>query len=419
MRTIAALSSVAFLLGWLPPVRVEAMDRASEAYADAENRLASADFDAAATLYEEAARDSTRTCTNDALARAARLRLLLHQFADAKDDIARFRLACGKGEPAAAARLHFALSDVYGSQDDWRRAVAALTAAMPLVDAAHDDELRAVAHARLGHAFERRGDRARASSEFAAVVTLARRRPANAGSWGPDGRDALAEAHYFAAERKLDAMDAIGVPPAAIPIQVTWDMLRTHSGWFDPNTHLHVAYWRRYGPQLQRLRDAERVAEVAYLRVLGIEAAIVMPEEPATCAICIREMPEPRVQSSVDPLDPAWAGDVPSPRWALASLTRIGELRLRLREVDTRMPIPSRGFTMTEATDCDPVPAFRACLRFARHRLLVDAHTATCERGWNRVYAIERLPVDELRPLPDRVPAPSDLLWQELREAER
>ena len=46
----------------------------------------------------------------------------------------------------------------------------------------------------------------------------------------------------------------------------------------------------------------------------------------------------------------------------------------------------------------------RACLRFSQDHRLVEASAAACERGWHKTMPTEDLPIDELRPIADRIP---------------
>jgi hypothetical protein len=369
-------------------------------YERAEVRLRGADFEGAAFDFEEAGAQRGRVCADDALERAARLRLLLSQVDLARTDIALYRTACGAIHGASSARLGLALAQWYATHDAWRAVGTALVEQMEYVALSNESELLAVAHAMLGQALHEQGDGAGASLHFQEIVDRVEAGSWDDAAWGQEGADAVARARFFLAERERKAMEEIRIP--AFHGKLEWRSI--------------AAYQRRVAPDWKRKRRAQRVAEAAYLRVFGARAKVVVPDPPpCPDGIIYLADVEPRVEASPDPLDP-WTERARSPPWALASLARIGEMRLemhRLRQQEPREPYDPRTFIdrigpiEDDPSYSETVHAFGACLAYASAHGLVDESAASCERGWSWVSPLARLPVDEIRPLTERVPLPT------------
>jgi hypothetical protein len=401
MRVVALLC-VAFQVASLSAADARAQGRAPTPYEWAEARLGAADFEDAATYFEEAGVLQGRSCADDAFERAAHLRLLLSQIDLARTDIARYRAACGQTHGANSARFGLELAQWYASHGAWREAGAVLVEQREYVELSNEsEELLAVAHAMLGQALLAERDRAGASWHFQEIVDQVESGRWEDAWWGPDGADALARARFFLAEREQKAMEEIRIPAFHGKLE----------------SRSIAAYERRVAPDWKRKRRAQRVAEAAYLRVFGVHATVVVPDPPP-CADMFIYLPdvEPRVEASPDPID-QWIERAPSPRWALASLARIGEMRadmLRLKQQEPKAPYdphtfidPIGGRIEDDPFHSEAVHAFGACLAYASAHGLVDESSSSCERGWSWVSFRHRLPVDEIRPLAERVPPPT------------
>jgi hypothetical protein len=400
MLRVVALLCVACQVALLSTRDARAQRPAPTPYERAEARLRGADFEGAAFDFEEAGAQRGRVCADDALERAARLRLLLSQVDLARTDIALDRAACGTNHGASSARLGLALARWYATHDAWRTVGEVLAEQMEYVALSNESELLAVAHAMLGQALHEQGDGAAASLHFQEIVDRVEAGSWDDASWGPEGADAVARARFFLAERERKAMEEIRIP--AFHGKLEWQSI--------------AAYERRVAPDWKRKRRAQRGAEAAYLRVFGARAKVVAPDPPP-CPDGIIYFPdvEPRVEASPDPLDP-WTEGARSLPWALASLARIAEMRLqmlRLRQQEPREPygphtfIDPIGPIEEDPSHSEAVHAFGACLAYASAHGLVDESASSCERGWSWVSPPARLPVDEIRPLAERVPPPT------------
>ena len=165
-----------------------------------------------------------------------------------------------------------------------------------------------------------------------------------------------------------------------------------------------------------RKRAALEVSARAYLRVFGVDVPEPPPPPPLQPGAAGVDPNAPGLGfSDDDPLDPAWTGPVPSPRWAVAAAARIGLEWAGFDGEFRRVPLP-RSWEAEHACllpDCirddlndsaeHPVAriAKLACeesLRLAVQHRIEDAEERACEAWLSRWYRYEHPPFEELLP---------------------
>jgi hypothetical protein len=249
-----------------------------------------------------------------------------------------------------------------------------------------------------------------AELDLEALLELARglgRGAAKGGALGSaSALDAAAEASFLFAEKKRLAAERITLQP--------------YKG--GPDRKAILAYVRtEEEPWVRRKSFAIRKAEVAYLRVFGVEPPPPPPPPRQTGGSFLGGDPNAYispwdVELSSDPLSPEWQGAVPSPMWAIAAAARVGMLWGDFMETYRSMPIPppaehadpaafgvyfSIPFdTNDEIAKQRAKKAFVTCLRLGKLHMIADENTRAAEAWLARYAPAEYARRDELEPLP-------------------
>jgi hypothetical protein len=393
-RKLASWGIVFFLAG-----PAFARDRPTQIREQADHLLSVGDFDGGAALLEHlAAVFPAQGGSDEGLAQAARVRLLLGQRTEGEADVEAYWKAYGRTRADEAARLTVALARDSMNRQEGRQAALALSAVLPRIDQSCSRAVREVAHVTFAEALDQEGNHAAARGQYGTVLAIAEGRPSGSAPDEEEARDAVAEAHFTVAERESERADAVVLPPFLLRPGLRDDDLRNAIGAYLRN----VAY-----PILERREHAVYVAEAAHLRVLGVQARLVDPPKAPPCALClVGGDPTPVLVLSDDPLKASWTGEPPSPRWAIASAARIGALWERFRQAIRQLPsMPAPPGTIVEPPESPPPyararDAFDACLRLATRYQVVDEASSACVRGRRSVARWGAPPVDDLQPLP-------------------
>lgn len=379
-----------------------------------------ASYEDAAIHYERYARDApSMEEASELLAHAAELRMRLGHTVQAAADVELFVRAFGAKQPAEATRLRFALARHHGDRGDWEASRALLAAAMPALDRSPLLEPRIVGHALLGRALAELGRGANAAAEYGKVVAAAKARgraekgtigllsssgvpsaaPRDDDSWTAASLDATGEALLFFAEQKRARAEGV--------------QLRAYQGKNDRESLL--AYHRtQVADWVRRKSAAIEEAEIAYARVLGIEPP--PPRPPARFSAGGDPNAPTAPWGTDDALASGDSNNVPSPRFAVVALARVGALWADFVRAFRSVPIPRqwpldgpelRGAYFMSTLDPADEPykqrakrAFVRCLQLGLIHRIVDEHTRSCEAWLARNHRVEYSVRDELHPLP-------------------
>ena len=357
--------------------------------------LAFEDFDRRAADLEEAARGRPRAASSaEALAEASLLRLGLGQREEAESAARSLEAVFRARRPDLVARVALAHARQHAGLLEWAEVRAILVRARPVLGpgAAIDDRLEG--HALLGRALARLGRRNEAELEFRRAIALEKRE-----GIGARGRDALGEAWFFFADRADEMAKAIVLPP--------------YRGSGDRESVM--AYLK--GPAERwaiKKRHALEVAEVAHLRVLGIVSRPPLP--PAGGG----DPDAPITPWGVDGDAAKLVAEPPSPRWAIAALTRLSLSWAEYVRAMRSLPVVPVQPLIIDGEDFRPAfisyvdpPSYRyeerakvACARVLSlgltHHISND-DTRACEAWLSKSYSAEYHVLDELRP---RIGAP-------------
>jgi tetratricopeptide (TPR) repeat protein len=307
MRFPALLPALAATLLLATPVPATPPSSVSPA---ASAHLAVGLFDEAAGDLEQLARDAAPApVAAEALAEAAVLRLRLGERDRAAADAALLEQGFAETRPELIARVTLTRARDLAEREAWSDLRDLLAHAMPAFRRPWQPEESAEAFALLGRALARLDRPAEAAEEYRHA--LARACCVAPGSRGADG---VGEARFFFAEQERAKVTRIVLPPYA----GAGDRESINAYLLGP-----AQRW------MEQKRYALEVAEVAYLRVFGVERPPPDPPRPPA-------PPPMGMLSGGDPNAPTapWGRDdaeletsrfesPPSPRWAIAAAARV------------------------------------------------------------------------------------------------
>lgn len=355
------------------------------------------DFDRRAADLEEAARGRPRAASSaEALAEASLLRLGLGQREEAESAARSLEAVFRARRPDLVARVALAHGRQHAGLLEWAEVRAILVRARPVLGPGADIDDRLEGHALLGRALSRLGRRNEAELEFRRAIALEKRE-----GIGARGRDALGEAWFFFADRALERAKAIALPP--------------YRGSGDRASVM--AYLQ--GPAERwaiKKRHALEVAEVAHLRVLGLVSRPPLPPSGGG------DPDAPITPWDIDGDAAKLVAEPPSPRWAIAALTRLSLSWAEYVRAMRSLPIPPPFRPAVTGYDdlrfefghvCHESPGERekarakvACARVLSLGLthhISNEDTRACEAWLSKSYSAEYHVLDELRP---RIAAP-------------
>ncbi len=353
-----------------------------------QNYQAIAVYELAADWFEKYAKSDPRGEKADqALSDATLLRIGLGQEDRALDDAHAFARAYGDKKPKEAAHVAFAVGAHYVEKGEWDKARAELSRQMGLIDRAASRDVAVQAHAQLGRASSHlSGGDPQARAEYGRVHALwkepadaeAKIRAAFPDESAPEvekrirrALDAVAEAHFFAAEEARKS----GVEPLKFP---------TYRG---AGTKEDVEAFVK-----NKVRDWYEKKMVAIAKVEG-EYGKILDLKPTS-----------------------FVATAP-PRWGIAAGSRAGLMWGDFVDDFRRSPIPAawkgtileqiytRG--IDEASEPYKVkhakPALKKCLDLSVQFQYFDEHSRACEVWLAKNYKAEYHVVDELRAAPSLV----------------
>lgn len=346
----------------------------------ARNHRSLADFDKAAERYEAFARATPHaTEAPNALKDAVILRLGLGQVDAARNAASLFAKLFGTQKPAETATLPLAIAAHLVEHDDHRAAQKQLEASMPQTDRDAPLDAQIEAHAWLGRASAKLGDKRKAKAEYEKARALWKDPAAAVAAVRAGGGDdrrvgaalnAVGEALFFAAEEKRADLDKIAFP--------------VYRGKGNKESVLeHVR--TKVGPWVKRKQVAIEAAEREYLKIVRLEPA-------------------------------------PPPRWVIAAGARVGDVWSKFVAEFRNAPIPAEWKTLRTppgstisyqdirvayygAIDDLSEPqrqrakaAFKTCHLYSVKYQRIDAHSNACVEWLSKRYPLEFPPIDEVLP---------------------
>lgn len=215
--------------------------------------------------------------------------------------------------------------------------------------------------------------------------------------------DAAAEALFVAAERKREAAERVA--------------LEEYRGPGD-RTSVREYLVRKAEPWLSQKLAAIKVAERAHARVFGVELPPPPPPPPpprtGEIGLLGGDPSAPLYPAEADPLSTSWAGEPPSPRWAIASAARVGAMWAELHGALRSLPVPSSWGAGDPGASYYHTPldspgdearwrakeAFAVCVRLGIRYRILDEHTRACEAWLTRHVHHEYMGLPELHAPP-------------------
>lgn len=346
------------------------------------NYQAIAVYDLAADWFERYAKNDPKAPNADvALSDAVILRLGLGQEEQAIDDARTFTKNYGGAKPAQTASIAFAIGAHYAEQQNWDKAVGALTGSMSVIDKAAPD-VQAQAHATLARAFLgkfKTGGESNAKTEYNKVRALwtdpAKAEAAIRAAYPTEDAgtqdkrlakalNAVGEAYFFAAEERRKAeVDTLKFP--------------AYTGPGDKATvvkHIQTKVKDWY----EKKRAAIEKVEPEYIKILDLKP-------------------------------------VPPPKWVIAAGSRSGLMWGDFVDDFRRAPIPAAWKTDAELRGVyydsldaasepfkvrNAKPALKKCLDLSVKHQYFDEYSRNCEIWLAKNYKSEYHVVDELRGAP-------------------
>ncbi len=385
-----------------PKYGLDKSDLAQKAtYEIGANYQAIAVYDRASDYYEKYAK-MTKFRGEDAakaLSDSVVLRLGLGQDDNAIDDAKNFNSHFGRRKPKQAAQIAFAVAAHYGQKKDWNGVRKRLAGAMHLIDRKATLDIRAQAHALLGHAYEEMNRGRNAANEYRKVVGLWKDpnkavesiKSDNAGN--PTRRigralEAVGQSLFFFAEQKRAKAAGIKFP-----------VYKAGPNIKKPGKNASSAAWRIYMDQIKK--EKEKITKFINTKVKGW----IEKKRPAI-------VDASNEYKKIVDLQP-----VPPPRWVIASGARVGQMWGDFVKDFRAAPIPSFIKNDTElrnayyhSLDAASEPqkqeaksAFKVCLGYSVKYQYFDHFSRSCEKWLSDNYKSEYHIVDEFRPAPNQV----------------
>lgn len=366
------------------------------------NYQAIAVYDRASDYYEKYAKMTKFRGENadKALSDAVVLRLGLGQDDNAIEDAKNFNRHFGRRKPTQAAQIAFAVAAHYGQKKDWEGVRKRLSGAMHLIDSKATLDVRAQAHALLGHAYEKMNRGRNAANEYRKVVGLwkdpnkaVESIKADKAAGDPTRRigralEAVGQSLFFFAEQKREKADKIKLPVYKAGKEVK-----------KPGKNASSAAWRAYMDSIKK--EKESITKFINTKV----KKWIEKKRPA-----IGDASN-EYKKIVD-LQP-----VPPPRWVIAAGERVGQMWGDFVKDFRAAPIPSFIKNDTElrnayyhSLDAASEPqkkeaksAFEVCLGYSVKYQYFDHFSRQCEKWLSDNYKAQYHIIDEFRGSPTRV----------------
>lgn len=365
------------------------------------NYQAIAVYDRASDYYEQYAKMTKFRGENaaKALSDSVVLRLGLGQDDQAITDANNFNRYYGRRKPTQTAQIAFAVAAHYGQKKDWEGVRKHLAGAMHLIDRKATLDIRAQAHALLGHAYEEMNRGRNAAIEYRKVIALWKDPKKAVASIQNDkagnttrrlGRalESVGQSLFFFAEQKRAKAAAIKFPVYKAGPKIT-----------KPGKNASSFAWRTYMDQIKK--EKTKITKFINTKV----KSWIEKKRPAI-------VDASNEYKKIVDLQP-----VPPPRWVIAAGARVGQMWGDFVKDFRAAPIPSFIKNDTElrqayyhSLDAASEPqkqeaksAFKVCLSYSVKYQYFDHFSRSCEKWLSDNYKAEYHIIDEFRGSPNRV----------------